>query len=63
MMRTGFFVSPLVGNTKEFAALLAGGKNVGVENEVKSISIAPTYGGPVFWSDSYELTLKKYGAE
>jgi hypothetical protein len=63
MMRTGFFVSPFVGNTKEFASLMAGRRDFGVENEVKSISIAPTYGGPVFWSDTYELTLKHYGAE
>jgi hypothetical protein len=63
MMGTGFLVSPFVGDTKDFAALMAGKRDIGVENEVKTISIAPTYGGPIFWSATYEMTLKKYGPE
>ena len=63
MMETGFLVSPFIGDTKEFASLMAGKRDIGVENEVESISIAPTYGGSMFWSDTYKLTLKTYGAE
>jgi len=63
MMETGFLVSPFIGDTKEFASLMAGKRDIGVENEVESISIAPSYGGSMFWSDTYKLTLKTYGAE
>jgi len=63
MMRTGFLLSPLVGSTRDFASLMAEKSDVGFDGQVKSISIAPTYGGPVFWSDTYELTLKKYGVK
>jgi len=63
MMGTGFFISPLVSDTGEFASLMAGSKELLSQDEVKSISIVPSYGGSIFWSDTYQLTLKKYGGE
>jgi hypothetical protein len=60
MMRTGFIVSPLVTNTAGFASLAAGTRRFQVEGAVGSISISPSYGGSIFWSDTYVLTLKAY---
>jgi len=62
MMATGFIVSPLVCNTGEFASLAVGKPRFQEEARVESISIAPSYGGSVLWSDTYTLTLKKYHA-
>jgi len=59
-METGFLLSPLVSNTDEFAALKAGPFRPQNEKKVTSISIAPSYGGSVFWSGTYALTVKKY---
>jgi hypothetical protein len=63
MMTTGFFVSPLVSNTGEFAALAAARPFSQDSGIVQSISIAPSYGGSLFWSDTYRLTLEKYHGE
>jgi len=60
MMATGFFVSPLVCNTAEFASLAAGNRRFQEEGKVESISIAPSYGGSFLWSGTYTLTLKTY---
>jgi hypothetical protein len=60
MMTTGFVVSPLVRNTEEFASLMDRPKRLLKEKQVKSISIVPSYGGSVFWSDTYALTVKRY---
>ena len=60
MMRTDFLLSPMVGNTEEFSSLLARGMNVQKEDRVQTISIAPSYGGSMFWSDTYELKIKRY---
>jgi hypothetical protein len=60
MMTTGFLVSPLVGNTAEFASLAARSTVPKGDRRAESISIVPSYGGSVFWSDTYTLTLKKY---
>jgi len=59
-MVTGFFVSPLVSNTSEFVPLIDGSNLSGEGAKVRTISIAPSYGGPVFWSDTYTLILKRY---
>jgi len=58
MMRTDFLVSPLVSNTDEFASLMAGGENALKEDRVQTISIAPSYGGSIFWSDT--LKVERY---
>jgi hypothetical protein len=60
MMATGFVLSPLVSNTKEFEYLAAGNRSFLDERKVDGISIAPSYGGSVLWSDVYTLTLKTY---
>lgn len=60
MMTTGFFVSPLVSNTSDFALLAAGHPLSQDSGIVQSISIAPSYGGSLFWSDTYRLTVEKY---
>jgi len=60
MMTTGFLVSPLVSNTSEFASLAAGSTLLSNDRTVKSVTIAPSYGGSVFWSNAYTLTLKRY---
>jgi hypothetical protein len=60
MMKTVVLLSPLVSNTAEFASLVAGSGHLLDEERVRTISIAPSYGGSLFWSGKYELTLKKY---
>jgi hypothetical protein len=62
-METGFLLSPFVSNTAEFASLEAGPMRRQNEKKVVSISVAPSYGGSVFWSGTYALTLKKYVGE
>ena len=59
-MVTGFFVSPLVSNTSDFVTLIEGKGLTEEGKRVKSISIAPSYGGSVFWAGTYGLTLKRY---
>ncbi len=59
MMSTGFLLSPAVSNDAEFASLLTGSPEMQGER-VRSFSIEPTYGGSVFWSRRYELTLRQY---
>jgi hypothetical protein len=60
MMRTGFILSPLVRNTSDFVSLATGDKKVENAAKVDSISIAPSYGGSIFWAGEYRLTLKTY---
>jgi hypothetical protein len=60
MMETGFLLSPFVGNTKDFAALFETNRGFDRGKRVESISIAPTYGGTLFWANTYELTLRNY---
>jgi hypothetical protein len=60
MMKTGFVLSPFVGSTEQFASLAEGSKNSRDVVRVETISISPSYGGSLFWSDTYELTIKKY---
>jgi hypothetical protein len=60
MMKTEFLLSPLVSDTNEFASLMTGSSNVLEEDRVQTISIAPSYGGSMFWSDTYELKVKRY---
>jgi hypothetical protein len=63
MIRTGFLVSPFVSNTSEFASLAGRSRSSLDEGKVESISIVPSYGGAVFWSGTYLLTLKRYNGE
>ncbi len=61
MMVTGFIVSPLVSNTSEFASLAVGNRRFQDDGKVESISVKPSYGGSIFWSGTYILTLKTRG--
>ena len=63
MMESGFLLSPLVSNTGEFAGLWAPAIELADRNQVQTISIAPSYGGDMFWSRTYELTLKEYSVK
>jgi hypothetical protein len=49
-----------VTNTGEFASLVAGTGHSQHEDKVDSVSITPSYGGSLFWSATYDLTLKRY---
>jgi hypothetical protein len=60
MIATGFILSPLVSNTGEFASLAVGNQRFQDEAKVDAMSIEPSYGGSVFWSSTYTLTLKTY---
>jgi hypothetical protein len=60
MMKTEFLLSPLVSDTGEFASLMAKSKHPEDMDRVRTISIAPFYGGSFYWSETYELTLKRY---
>lgn len=62
MMETGFVVSPLVCNTADFASLAVGDRRFQDEAKVVSMSIAPSYGGSIFWASKYTLTIKAYGS-
>jgi hypothetical protein len=60
MMTTGFFLSPLVRNTGDFAVLASGNSGSHNGNKVESFSITPSYGGTLFWSGTYTLKLKNF---
>ena len=60
MMRTDFLLSPAVGSTGDFSSLMARTSRSLSEERVKTISITPLYGGSMWWSDTYELKLKRY---
>ncbi len=60
MMLTGFIVSPFAGSTSQFGSLVNGDREFEDEGKVDNISIAPSYGGSMFWAGTYTLTLKTY---
>jgi hypothetical protein len=60
MMVTGFFVSPFVYSTEDFESLAVGDRRFLEDRKVVSISIVPSFGGTVFWSPNYLLTLETY---
>jgi hypothetical protein len=60
MMQPGFILSPLVENTQDFTLLLTRDGDFFRRNEVRSIMIAPEYGGGTLWEGSYALRLKAY---
>ena len=63
MMRSGFFISPLIRNTEDFVFLATGNQYNIKNNIVDSFIITPSYGGSIFWSATYSLTLKEYRGE
>jgi hypothetical protein len=60
MMKTEFLLSPMVSDTKDFAALMTKANQGAHLPRVQTISITPSYGGSLFWSKSFAITLKKY---
>lgn len=60
MMQSGFFVSPLIKDSKDFVLLATGNQIYLANNIVESITITPEYGGTFFWKETYILKLKSY---
>jgi hypothetical protein len=60
MMQTNFLLSPLVTNNAEFVGMLSAGAEEASPARVRTISVAPVYGGRAYWSASYELSLEEY---
>ncbi|MFA6036677.1 MAG: hypothetical protein WC748_00990 [Legionellales bacterium] len=56
MAKSGFLISPLVSNSKEFSLLFT---NTLVDNDVKSISILST-GSSIYWRSKYQLKLSTF---
>jgi hypothetical protein len=60
MMESGFFISPLIKDTKDFLLMGTGNLHYIDGNTVESFTLAPAYGGSLFWSANYQLKLKTY---
>jgi hypothetical protein len=60
MMTTGFVLSPLVKTTQDFAQLESGSYDRLAPQAVTSLTLAPSFGGPLLWKKSFHLTLKQY---
>ena len=58
MAKSGFLISPLVENTKEFA-LLFGNPDHLSDQRVKSLRISPDGHSSIFWNSKYTLKLSK----
>lgn len=59
MMKTGFVISPLVGDTEEFARCVQSACSALTEKKVLAISIAPAYGGSFFWKKSFRIVIQR----
>lgn len=59
MAKSGFYISPLINNTKDFALLFSGIGDLN-NNIVKSIRISPEGGSSMFWNDEYILKLSHF---
>jgi hypothetical protein len=60
MMRSGFFLSPLVESTEDFKTLLTQDPGYLRRNAVQSIVVAPVSGAGTLWQGTYTLRLKAY---
>jgi hypothetical protein len=60
MMESGFFISPLIKDTKDFAIVASGGAHYLNQNIVESFTISYTKGRRLFWNSNYQLKLKAY---
>lgn len=63
MMNSGFFISPLVDNTKDFVVLATGNLHYLENKKVESFVITPSFGDSILWSTTYSLELKAYHGE
>jgi hypothetical protein len=60
MMQSGFFLSPLVKDTKGFTALMTGNPDYLHQNAVDSIMIMTRHGSGTLWKSTYALKLEAY---
>ena len=60
MMKSGFFLSPLVATTRDFVCLATGNEKCLNRNTIKSIEIIPPSFSSFFWNKTYILRLKAY---
>jgi hypothetical protein len=60
MMQSGFFLSPMVMNTKDFVFLATGNHHYLNNNEVESLEIVKDKIGSWFWNKTYKLMIKGY---
>jgi hypothetical protein len=60
MMKTGFFLSPLVEDTQGFAQFVGGEERSLSGAVVKEMTIVSYHPGWMIWKDHYTLTLKEY---
>jgi hypothetical protein len=60
MMKTGFFLSPLVEDTQGFAQFVGGDERSLSGAVVKEMTIVPYHPGWMIWKDHYTLMLKEY---
>lgn len=60
MMRSGFFLSPLIARTSDFVLLATGNLAALEPNQVTAMAITPSYGGRPFWADTFKVTLGRY---
>ncbi len=63
MMRSGFFISPLVKSTEDFVFLAEMNRHYLESAMVESMAVSPVYGGAAFWMDTYTLKIKGYRGE
>ena len=62
-IRSGFFISPFIHDTKSFIFLVTENLRFLKNLKVETISLMPAYGGSLFWGDTYALKLKAYRGE
>lgn len=62
MMQSGFFISPLIENTKDFVMLASGHLHYLDDKKVSFFSITPSYGASYLWKTTYKINLKGYRA-
>jgi hypothetical protein len=60
MMESGFFMSPLIRDTNDFAMVASGGIHYLNSNIVESFTLSLAHGGHLFWNAGYQLKLKTY---
>jgi len=61
MMQSGFFLSPMIMNTRDFVFLATGNQHYLHSNEVESIElVVKDKIGSLFWNETYKLRIRTY---
>jgi len=60
MMQSGFFLSPMVMNTRDFIFLATGNNHYLNNNEVESVEIIKDKTGFLFWNEKYVLKIMAF---